>query len=122
MEENVKSVDSQFIQQHLANERTFLAWARTTVAIVGLGFLAAGVVFRSSEYASTGQILAVIVGVSSVILGGAVISCAAREYFVKRRTINDSTFHAPSLSIWVTFVSLGIINMFLLILVILLLM
>lgn len=93
MEENVKSVDSQFIQQHLANERTFLAWTRTTVAIVGLGFLAAGVVFRSSEYASTGQILAVIVGVSSVILGGAVISCAARG--VLREAEDDQRQHVP---------------------------
>ncbi|WP_166240142.1 YidH family protein [Paenibacillus turpanensis] len=120
--ENGKSVDSQFIQQHLANERTFLAWARTAVAVVGLGFLAAGVVFRSSEYASIGHSLAVIIGVSSVILGGLIISCATRDYFVKRKTINDSTFHAPGLSIWITFASLGVIDVFLLLLVILLLM
>lgn len=121
MEEHGKTVDSQFIQQHLANERTFLAWARTAVAIAGLGFLAAGVVFRSSEVASAGHILAIIAGTSSVIFAGFVIACATREYFVKRRSINESTFRAPSLSIWMIFASLGVIEVFLLVLVILLL-
>lgn len=29
----------KYAQQHLANERTFLAWIRTVIAIVGVGFL-----------------------------------------------------------------------------------
>ncbi len=31
--------DSKYIQQHLANERTFLAWIRTSIAIIGIAFL-----------------------------------------------------------------------------------
>jgi putative membrane protein len=121
LEEKEKSADSQFIQQHLANERTFLAWVRTAIAVVGVGFLAAGVAFRSSYFESLGHVMAVVAGIGSVLLGGLVISCATREYFVKRRTINDSTFRAPSLSIWVIFASLGIIDVFLMVLVIVLL-
>ncbi|MDF2857771.1 MAG: hypothetical protein K0Q87_3622 [Neobacillus sp.] len=37
--ENIPTLDSRYIQQHLANERTFLAWIRTAIAIIGVGFL-----------------------------------------------------------------------------------
>ncbi|WP_309119472.1 DUF202 domain-containing protein [Paenibacillus sp.] len=116
-----KSIDSQYIQQHLANERTFLAWVRTAVAMAGVGFLAAGVAFRSNEYEALGQLFAVVTGVGSVLLGGLIIGCATRDYFMKRKTINDCSFLAPRLSIWVAFASLGIIDVLLMILVILLL-
>jgi putative membrane protein len=26
------------VQQHLANERTYLAWIRTAITVIGLGF------------------------------------------------------------------------------------
>jgi putative membrane protein len=39
-----KQIDFKYVQQHLANERTFLAW------VIGLGFLAAGVVFRTTTF------------------------------------------------------------------------
>jgi uncharacterized membrane protein YidH (DUF202 family) len=29
----------QRVLQHLANQRTFLAWLRTSVAVIGLGFI-----------------------------------------------------------------------------------
>ena len=29
------------VQQHLANERTFLSWLRTSIALIGLGFIIA---------------------------------------------------------------------------------
>ncbi|WP_361920472.1 DUF202 domain-containing protein, partial [Streptomyces sp. NPDC046876] len=32
-------------QQHLANERTYLAWIRTVISIVGVGFLATSLHF-----------------------------------------------------------------------------
>ena len=37
-------------QQHLANERTFLAWIRTSVALVGLGFIIAKFNFFMDEF------------------------------------------------------------------------
>jgi len=115
------SIDSQYIQQHLANERTYLSWVRTAVAMVGVGFLAAGVVFRSADFQSLGYILAVLAGIGAILMGGLVIAAATREYFAKRKSINEGTFRAPSLSIWVTFASLGIIDVLLMILVILML-
>ncbi len=37
-------------QQHLANERTFLEWIRTCVALVGLGFIIAKFNFFMDEF------------------------------------------------------------------------
>ncbi|EEM56327.1 hypothetical protein bthur0007_58400 [Bacillus thuringiensis serovar monterrey BGSC 4AJ1] len=34
-------MDSKYMQQHLANERTYLAWLRTAISVFGLGFLVA---------------------------------------------------------------------------------
>ena len=33
--------DPDSSQQHLANERTFLSWLRTSIALMGLGFIVA---------------------------------------------------------------------------------
>lgn len=116
-----KTADSAFVQQHLANERTFLAWIRTGIAIVGLGFLAAGVVFRTAPYERLGHGIAALVGVGAVLLGGTVMALATREYFKKQTGINANTFRSPKWSVWITFASLGLINVFLLALVIVLL-
>ncbi|MBA2939730.1 DUF202 domain-containing protein [Paenibacillus sp. CGMCC 1.16610] len=64
------SRESKLVQQHLANERTFLAWVRTGIATVGLGFLASGVVFRATQYSYYIHKIAAIVGIgiSSVSL------------------------------------------------------
>lgn len=115
-----KTVDSKYIQQHLANERTFLAWVRTGIAIVGLGFLAAGVVFRSTAHEKLGHWIAALIGVGAVVFGAIILGCATRDYLSKQKGINSDTFRSPKLSIWVTFASLGLVDLFLLALVVVL--
>jgi len=36
-----EKIKSNHLQQSLANERTFLAWVRTCIALIGLGFIIA---------------------------------------------------------------------------------
>jgi len=36
-----EKIKSNYLQQSLANERTFLAWVRTCIALIGLGFIIA---------------------------------------------------------------------------------
>ena len=50
--ENAKSPNRGSAADHLANERTFLAWIRTSIGIMGLGFallklMAAAIFFAS---------------------------------------------------------------------------
>ena len=37
--ENQKSEKTPYIREHLANERTFLAWVRTSIGIMAFGFV-----------------------------------------------------------------------------------
>ncbi|MEN1969654.1 DUF202 domain-containing protein [Lentibacillus sp. N15] len=55
---------TKYIQQHLANERTFLVWIRTAIAN--------------------------IIGISSVILGLATIIMATINYMRKINTVNQT--------------------------------
>ncbi|MCD1260342.1 DUF202 domain-containing protein [Paenibacillus athensensis] len=110
------SNDSTFIQQHLANERTFLAWVRTSLTIIGIGFLAAGLVFRSGPYSQMAHGLAMVVGLGAVVLGVGILTLATRDYFQKQKGINADSFRSPTLLIWLVFAALGFIGVLLVIL------
>lgn len=116
-----KTVDSLYVQQHLANERTFLAWVRTAIAIVGLGFLAAGLVFRDQALRRIGQELASVVGIGAVLIGGLVMALATKDYLDKRAAINKQTFRAPRTVIWLMFAGLGLLDICLAVLAVLML-
>jgi len=91
--EEDKSLESKYIQQHLANERTYLAWVRTSIAIIGIGFLASSLHFNNirlvSEIADT---IAVFVSVFSLIAGIIILIFATIHYFAVRKNINSQTF------------------------------
>ena len=94
-EESRKTVDSKYIQQHLANERTFLAWIRTAIAIIGVGFLVTNLHFTMrSSLSSMGDLLANVIGITSVGVGIITIIMATVVYFKKITTINEQTFTA----------------------------
>ncbi|MFJ8256504.1 YidH family protein [Peribacillus asahii] len=112
LESSSPTVDSTYIQQHLANERTFLAWIRTAIAIIGVGFLVTNVHFTmKSSLSSIGDLLANIIGISSVGLGILTIIMATAVYMKKITAINNQTFRAPKktvviLSIFIIIISL----------------
>jgi len=49
-EENDQKSRPDRSQQYLANERTFLAWVRTCIALIGLGFIIAKFSFFIIEF------------------------------------------------------------------------
>ncbi|WP_226529720.1 YidH family protein [Metabacillus niabensis] len=105
LEQKQKTIDSKYIQQHLANERTFLAWVRTAIAIIGVGFLVSNLhenmepnLSRVSDY------LANIIGITSVGVGILTIIMATIAYLRKYKAINEQTFRTPK----ITVITLGI--------------
>lgn len=111
----------KYAQQHLANERTFLAWLRTAITIIGLGFLAAGVVFRTATFQSLGHLIAAIAGIGSVMIGGMIIVLAALDFRRRQRGINSDTFQPSGVIIWLAVGGLAVICTLLLSLVVILL-
>ncbi|MEH7303343.1 YidH family protein [Neobacillus drentensis] len=112
-EQEIKqTVDSKYIQQHLANERTYLAWIRTAIAIIGVGFLVTNLHFNMmSSLSPIGDLLANLIGIASVALGIVTILMATIVYLRKVTTINQQTFTASkkyiiTLSILIIFITL----------------
>jgi putative membrane protein len=66
----------------LANDRTFLAWLRTGIALVGLGFVVAKVAFivQPTDKAASNQGLYAAVGILIVLCGGALVVLGYRQH------------------------------------------
>jgi putative membrane protein len=81
--------------EYLANERTFLAWVRTSIAVISLGFVVTKFSLWLRELAvslhqptaphSIGASLPI--GVTLMALGGVLAVLAARRYWVVNRSI-----------------------------------
>ncbi|MFB6467856.1 YidH family protein [Cytobacillus sp. Hz8] len=108
----IQSVDSKYIQQHLANERTYLAWIRTSVTIMGVGFLITNLHFSTPNLKiQMADLLAKIIGLASISVGILALMFSTISYFQKGKEINRQTFHF-SRSV-VVFLSFSLILVFL---------
>ncbi|MGG1397110.1 DUF202 domain-containing protein [Bacillus salipaludis] len=104
--------DSKYIQQHLANERTYLAWIRTSITIMGVGFLITNLHFSTlSTKVVMGDILAKIIGLASIMVGVIALIITTISYFTKGNQINNQTFKYSKLM--VVYLSLSLILIFL---------
>jgi putative membrane protein len=87
--------DDKKATEHLANERTFLAWVRTSVAIMSLGFVVAkfGLWLRElashlSSAASQGSGWSGPMGLGMIAFGGALALLAGWRFRVVNRQID----------------------------------
>lgn len=76
---------------HSANERTFLAWVRTALAIVGFGLLVAKLDDQGGLGGGIGQ-----TGMALLFLGLVVILSAAARFFLTRRHLERGELEAAS--------------------------
>lgn len=91
-------------RDHLANERTLLAWARTGVAVMGLGFVVArfGLLIRElgaklSSHPPTGASSAF--GIALVLIGATLLLLATVRYVRVGRAIEASDYRwSPKLA------------------------
>jgi putative membrane protein len=83
---------------HAANERTFLAWIRTAIAVMAFGFLVerfdlflqiAGQTLARRALSSGGQIAGNIAGLALIALGAAIIVIALLRFLRTAREIDS---------------------------------
>ena len=91
-------------QQHLANQRTFLAWLRTSVVLIGLGFIMVKfeVFLKEIGFVSTLQDSAdhtsLLLGIGIIMFSVILLVYALKNYLVGYREITAG-FHTPRNSI-----------------------
>ena len=80
---------------HLANERTFLAWVRTGIALIGFGLVIAKfAIFISLINASKQPTGSVRLGELLVLMGAVVIVYGLYDYLTVERMLKSGSFRA----------------------------
>lgn len=91
---------------HLANERTFLAWVRTAVTIMAFGFVVArfGLLLRELAGASGGSTatapISETTGVLLVIAGSALLVVAFLRFLATRSDLDAGRFRSRAALEW----------------------
>lgn len=106
MTEKKPTIDSSYIQQHLANERTFLAWVRSALAMKGIGFLIFGIELTVGENSPMSRNVATVLSIISFIAGVTVLILGTWLFFKNKRTINEQQFKSSG---WIVIVTSGLV-------------
>jgi len=91
------------VTDHLANERTYLAWLRTGIATIGFGFVVAkfGLALREltgvSAIPDTEYHLSSIIGIALTVTGGLVILLAYKRFTLNQKRIMSGIYE-PSVA------------------------
>jgi putative membrane protein len=97
-------------REHQANERTFLAWLRTSIALISFGFAIArfGIFLRQLDQTLTQQpdrsgslFSSETLGIALVIFGVFLIALAAWRYKAVFRQIEQGDYQPNPMIIWV---------------------
>lgn len=103
---------------HLANERTFLAWVRTSIAVIGLGFAVAkfGTWLRelggqSAQLAEASRSSrSFVVGVLMITTGGAFAIIAALRHRAVARQIEEGSVRSANTTVTVVTVIMLVVT------------
>ena len=90
----VEPIREAAVRDHLANERTVLAWQRTALAVVGIGF----VVDRFALGPSGPTLLGSVLGTALVVIGAAVSVVGAYRFVRTEREIDTQTYRPAILA------------------------
>ncbi|MCX7125864.1 MAG: DUF202 domain-containing protein [Gammaproteobacteria bacterium] len=88
---------------HLANERTFLAWIRTSISIIVFGFVVAkfGIVLREFLLTQSHSIkesdTSMVIGIAFMVMGTIIALIAMIRYRITMRNIDAGQFKPANL-------------------------
>lgn len=100
-----------YTQQHLANERTYLAWVRTAIAIIGIGSLSSSLHFLVGDTdRMVSNVLALVVGSGAAILGIMIIVFATYNFVNNKKQIETGVFYMVSFPVLTTSIFLIVIG------------
>ncbi len=92
--------DSAKVTNHMANERTYLAWVRTAITIIALGFVVAKfqlLINELSPSAPTSSIhLSLAIGVILVAVGGSLQVLALTRFKKNQKMIKAGRYEPAS--------------------------
>jgi putative membrane protein len=89
---------------HSANERTFLAWVRTAIAVMAFGFIVekfdlflelAAPSLANRTLSLPGQKFGNIAGLALIVLGTAMVAIAAIRFLITAKNIDEDLRHGP---------------------------
>jgi putative membrane protein len=92
------------VRDHLANERTLLAWIRTSLTVIGVGFI---VDRLAAEGGRDG--LSALAGIALVLLGGLVALAGAYSYLSARRDLASGTYR-PAVGLHLAIVAVVVVG------------
>jgi putative membrane protein len=81
-------------RDHLANERTLLAWQRTALALLGLGFLVDRFAFEDQGDGIAGSVL----GLALIAMGGLAAIAGTYRFLRTERDIDQATYRPAHLA------------------------
>jgi putative membrane protein len=116
---------SERLQQYLANQRTFLSWVRTSIALIGLGFaierfsiflqqfrLIADPSATGNAASVTGYEYSALIGIGMIGMGTALIVYALKSYLDSNKTIASGKYMPRNTIVYTTsaaIIGLGVI-------------
>lgn len=91
------SAESTRAREHLANERTLLAWTRTSITLIALGFVVArfGLFLREVRGGATSGVRwSAVIGIALVVAGLVSGGASLVRFFRARRQIDEGVYRS----------------------------
>jgi putative membrane protein len=102
-----KKYRSDRVRDHLANERTYLAWMRSGIALMGFGVLIVRLRIIQPPIAPQPPGNGWKLGLAFALVGVLSVLLSTQHYFAVRRDIDEDTYQPPDR--WIILASLAVL-------------